>query len=358
VAHDFNNLLTIIGGHAELLARELPPGDSHQADVDAIRGAARRAASFTEQLLTISRRRVGQEAVIDLPAALTDFEPVLRRLVPDLVTFVTEIDPAAGRVRIDLSQLEQLVLNLVVNACQAMRDGGTLTVRAARSADGRSVVLTTRDTGCGMDTATRERCFEPFFTTRTSSGTGLGLATVYGIVVRAGGEITVESALGEGSTFEVALPWCDEVVSRRRGDDDTSGPVQGSGVVLLVEHELDVLGLMDKALRQAGYEVVAAASPGEALMLADGVGHVDVLVTDVLMPVMTGTELATALTYRRPGLPVLFVSGYMDDDQREQVVRRQPRSRFLPKPFTMGQLASAVHDTIALTTPVMAEPDR
>jgi len=345
VAHDFNNLLTIIVGHSEMMARDLPDDHELQPDLGAIRGAAQRGASFTEQLLTISRRRVGKETVLDLGIALADFEPVLRRLIPDNVRFSSFVHPRAGHVRIDLSQLEQLILNLVVNSCDAMRDGGELSIMVTPSDDGATSVISASDTGVGMDQVTLERCFEPFFTTRADqSGTGLGLATVYGIVVRAGGEITVDSAVGRGTTFRIALPTSADQPSDRDADPERfDSLVPGSGVVLVVEHDDEVQLVMSKALTREGYDVVVAASAGEALIAADNVAVIDLLVTDVVMPGMSGPDLAACLTQRRAGLPVLFVSGYMDDDQRDRVLRLQPRSSFLPKPFSLAQFASAVH---------------
>jgi signal transduction histidine kinase/CheY-like chemotaxis protein len=358
VAHDFNNLLTIIVGHADLVAHQLPVGHELVPDVEAIRAASQRASAFTEQLLSISRRRVGNEMVVNLTAAIADLETVLRRLIPSNISFVTQLDPIVGNVRVDRSQLDRVVLNLVSNARDSMWGaGGILTVATRRSADGHDAVLTVTDTGVGMDAATLERCFEPFFTTRrASSGTGLGLATVYGIVVQAGGQITVESAPGTGAEFRVAFPITDDELTPVPSSGPPGLPHQATGVVLLVEDEDEVKAVMSQVLARAGYEVHVASSGHRALALAADLPTIDILVTDVVMPGISGPDLAANLTVRRPGLPVLFVSGYVDSAQRERVLRLQPHSRFLAKPFGIEELAEAVRETMRLGRP--AEPRR
>jgi CheY-like chemotaxis protein len=208
-----------------------------------------------------------------------------------------------------------------------------------------------------MDEATLERCFEPFFTTRrASSGTGLGLATVYGIVVQAGGQIAVESAPGTGSAFRVTFPITDDELTPVPSSGAPLLPHQATGVVLLVEDEDEVKAVMSQVLARAGYEVHEASSGHRALALAADLPRIDLLITDVVMPGISGPDLAANLTVRRPGLPVLFVSGYVDSAQRERVLRLQPHSRFLAKPFGIDELAEAVHETMTLGRP--AEPSR
>ena len=354
VAHDFNNLLTVIVGYADLLATRL--GEEHPLyrDVDAIRAAGRRASTFTEQLLTISRRRVVQDAVVELKRAVVELEEVLRRLVGEDVLFETDLRHGSGRIRIDVGQLEQVVLNLVINARDAMPDGGILTVQsdcgdADPDGDGRDwSVLTVSDTGVGMDAVTLERCFEPFFTTRDrGKGTGLGLATVYGIVQQTGGNISVNSVPGEGTSFRIAFPRVDAPADVVPAVPATP-PMEGLDVghVLLAEDDPDVRSFTRLVLMGAGYSVSAAAGGDEALRLARQVAAVDLLVTDVVMPGMSGPELAVELAALFPGLPVLFMSGYVEDDPRARAVQEHPHSRFLPKPFGPRELLTAVRDVL------------
>jgi len=357
VAHDFNNLLTVIVGYADLLASRL--GEEHPLyrDVDAIRAAGRRASTFTEQLLTISRRRVVQDAVVELNRAVVELEEVLRRLVGEDVLFETDLRPRSGCIRVDVGQLEQVVLNLVINARDAMPDGGVLKVQthcgdADPDGDGRGwSVLTVTDTGVGMDAVTAERCFEPFFTTRDrGKGTGLGLATVYGIVQQTGGHISVDSAPGEGTSFRIAFPRVDapaDVVPAI----PAAPPMEGLDVghVLLAEDDPDVRSFTRLVLMGAGYSVSAAGGGDEALRLARQLPAPDLLVTDVVMPGMSGPELAVELAVLFPSLPVVFMSGYVEDDPRARAVQEHPHSRFLPKPFGPRELLTAVRDVLGST---------
>jgi len=352
VAHDFNNLLTVIVGYADLVAHRLGPDHALTEDVDAIRSAGRRAASFTEQLLTISRHRVGQTTVVDLNAAVSELANILERLVREDVELVFELDPEAGRVRIDVGQLEQVVLNLVVNSRDAMPTGGRLTV-ATRTEPGVGrdpghAVLVVSDTGVGMDHATRERCFEPFYTTnRRASSAGLGLATVYGIVTKADGRISIESAPGQGCSVFVALPRLTLEAEGETGGDNGAGvgAVPGA-VVLLVEDQADVRTFAAKVLTSVGYTVYEAASGAHALRLARTIMPCDILVTDVVMPGMRGSELAERLEEQFPGVPVLFMSGYADDEA-SPLPLTEPGRTFLAKPFDRGQLLAAVGEALA-----------
>ncbi|HEY2428703.1 MAG TPA: ATP-binding protein, partial [Acidimicrobiales bacterium] len=355
VAHDFNNLLTVIVGYADLLAYRLGEDHPLYRDVDGIRAAGRRASTFTEQLLTISRRRVVQDTVVELNDAIVELESVLRPLVGEDVVLESDLRPDSGRIRIDVGQLEQIVLNLVINARDAMPDGGRIVVQAAcgdadPEADGRDwSILTVTDTGVGMDAVTLERCFEPFFTTRDrGKGTGLGLATVYGIVEQAGARISVSSVVGEGTSIRIAFPRLDAPADAVR----PAPPVRalegaGTGQVLLAEDDPDVRSFVRLVLLGAGYSVQAAASGDEALRMArQGETPFDLLVTDVVMPGISGPELAVSLSERLPGLAVLFMSGYVEDDPRARAIQEHPRSRFLPKPFGPDQLLVAVRDVL------------
>jgi PAS domain S-box-containing protein len=354
VAHDFNNLLTVIVGYSELLANRLGATDPLYADVDAIRVAGRQAAAFTEQLLTISHNRPVEVGTVDLAQAVRNLEPVLRRLVGEDVVFVVGGDRATGSIAIDEGRLEQVLLNLVVNAEDAMPEGGTLTITTGTvdGPDGRPCVeLMVRDTGVGMDPATLERCFDPFFTTKgRGKGTGLGLATVYGVIDQAGGDISVQSALGRGTVFRATFP-------RAEPSDRTSPPplprrVHRRGAVdrrvLLVEDEDEVRAYARTVLDEAGFHVVEAGNGVEALELVSRLGEPpSILVTDVLMPRMGGPVLASELTAGYPDLPVLYISGYVEDQRRDELLRDRPGSRFLPKPFKPSELVRAVDDLLA-----------
>jgi CheY-like chemotaxis protein len=348
VAHDFNNLLTVIVGYSDLLAARLGADDPSYGDVEAIRVAGQQAASFTEQLLTISKSRPGEQGTVDLGSAVRTLEPVLRRLVGDDIALVIDLGPPTAPIAIDAGQLEQVVLNLVVNARDAMPTGGVVSISTYRAtaADGAPLVgLTVRDSGVGMDAATLERCFDPFFTTKgRSKGTGLGLATVYGIVHHAGGEISVESAVGEGTSFRAMFPTAEPRTSPSLPSAAPLGRRAGAGrTVLVVEDEPDVRAYACRVLESAGYEVAAVGSGADALEAAASMASSPaLLVTDVLMPGMHGPELAASLVATRPGLAVLFVSGYIEDTRREQLLRGTPSSAFLAKPFTPGALLEAV----------------
>jgi len=348
VAHDFNNLLTVIVGYSDLLATRLGTEDPSYGDVDAIRVAGQQAAAFTEQLLTISNSRRGEARAVDLADAVRTLEPVLRRLVGDDVRVVIDAEEETGAIAIDAGQLEQVVLNLVVNARDAMPDGGTVTITASRgcTTHGAPVVeLTVRDTGIGMDAATLERCFDPFFTTKgRTKGTGLGLATVYGIVDHAGGEISAESTPGAGTVLRATFPTAAAVAAGHApAPADVPQHVGDARTVLLAEDERDVRTYVRTVLADAGYDVVEADGAAAALNMAASLTKSPaLLVTDVLMAGMGGPELAEALRADHPGLPVLFVSGYVEDHRREQLQQGTPASGFLAKPFTPAALLAAV----------------
>ncbi|MBX3472519.1 MAG: response regulator [Planctomycetes bacterium] len=349
VAHDFNNLLTVILGSTYLAERDpmLTPGTREH--LDAIREAAERAGQLTSQLLAFARKQVLRLRVLDQGQVVREMHGMLRRLVGEDVALRVELAPDLWPVRADRAQLEQVLVNLVVNARDAMPDGGALSVATANAPLGEDagrlglppgdyVRLTVKDTGVGMDAATREHVFEPFFTTKGRAGTGLGLATCYGIVSQLGGQIAVDSAPAEGSTFTVLLPRVDE---RPEQDERPPEAVQGGReVVLVVEDEPLVRNLAVNGLSLHGYRVIAAPSPQEALRVAkEHPGAIDLLVTDVVMPGMSGRQLADEFRALRPGAPVVFMSGYAD-------VALEPGARFLQKPFTPAALARVVREAL------------
>lgn len=327
VAHDFNNILTVISGYATLLLRKTEPDSPAATDLSRVREAVRRGASLTQQLLSFSRKQVLQPKVIDLNAIVSDVETMLVRLIGEDIEVRTVMDPALGRVKADPGQIEQVLINLAVNARDAMPQGGVLTVettnvelteqsgapsRALRS--GPYVLLTVSDTGTGMNAATLARVFEPFFTTKeVGKGTGLGLATAYGIVKQSGGDIVVESTPDQGTTFRIYIPHVEELASPNDDVEDLSDPA-GTETILVAEDEDDVRRLVVRVLEDYGYRVYARGGGEEALRFAEETDEtIDLLLTDVVMPRMSGKELSDALETLRPGIRVLFMSGYTDE---------------------------------------------
>jgi two-component system cell cycle sensor histidine kinase/response regulator CckA len=346
IAHDFNNLLTVILGNAELL-RQLPPKPPEAVGlVDDIHGAADRAAGLVRQLLMFSRRQPSRPEVIDLNEVLTGLAGLLRRLLGERVEVRAQLSPEAVLVRADRGQLEQVVMNLAVNARDAMPDGGTLTLTTANPEAGRNgkgpafARLSVADTGTGMSEELKARIFEPFFTTKgPDKGTGLGLATVYGIVQQAGGHINVDSTLGAGTTFHIYLPECTGTATpstERPAREAAARENTGRGrSVLLVEDEDGVRKMARFVLEGQGYRVAEARDAETALELLKPDPAVDLLVTDLSMPGMDGRELAGRLRAVRPGVGVVFVSGYVPEAGRLDDV---PAAVFLPKPFTPTEL--------------------
>ena len=362
VAHDFNNILTAIGGYTDLLLADMAPTDARRQDVEEILRAAQRAAALTQQLLAFSRRQVMQPKVLDLNALVADIEKMLRRLIGEDILFATVLHPRTGNVRADPGQLEQVIVNLAVNARDAMPEGGRLTIET-RSVEldesyrtehptvspGPYVMLAVSDTGIGMDEETRTRIFEPFFTTKVrGKGTGLGLATVYGIVQQSGGHIWVYSEPGRGTTMRVYLPRVDAPADKlERPGDAPPQDLRGTETILLVEDEASVRAVTGQLLARNGYTVVEAADGPSALAL--DIPKLDLLLTDVVMPGMSGRELANQLTARRPGLRVLYMSGYTDD----AVVRHgmlEPGLSYLEKPFRPDALLRKVRETLGRAT--------
>jgi two-component system cell cycle sensor histidine kinase/response regulator CckA len=349
IAHDFNNLLTIITGNVHLI-QHLPPGDSEFGQlIEDINDAATRAASLTRQLLTFSRKQPTRPESLDVNEVVRGMAGLLKRLIGERVTVRTELAENPLRVRADRGQLEQVVMNLAINAKDAMPEGGTLTIGTAElTGEGRFAQLLVRDTGIGMTADVKQHLFEPFFTTKdVGKGTGLGLATVYGIVQQSGGTIEVESAPGAGATFRIRLPWCDAPArsSAVLPVMSLSGrvPMGSRRSVLLVEDEDRLRKLVRFTLESQGYVVTDARSGEAALALLAPERKFDLLVTDLMMPGIDGRELATRVRAARPEIPVVFVSGYVPDHRR---VEGLAGAVFLPKPFTPVDLVKAVEKAI------------
>ena len=359
IAHDFNNLLTAILGNTQLLLRDLPPGDAKRGDVEEIRKASERAASLTRQLLAYSRRQMLQPEILDLNVVVVEMDKMLRRLIGEHITLATVLASDLGRVRADPNQIEQVIVNLAVNARDAMEAGGKLTIETANvelddafaqahlgAVPGSYAMLAVTDTGHGMDATVRAHLFEPFFTTKeVGKGTGLGLATVYGIVKQSGGYISVYSETGRGSSFKVYLPRI-ETAADHSATPSRGGPARGSETVLVVEDEPAVLSLSCRALEAQGYVVLRATDAETAQRIVERHGGtIHLLLTDVVMPGLSGRELADRLTVKRPGIRVLYMSGYPGD----AVVQHgalPSGTAFLQKPFSPDGLARKVRDVL------------
>jgi len=360
IAHDFNNLLTAILGSADLLLDTLSPDAPEREDLDEIRKAAKRAADLTRQLLAFSRQQLLAPQVLDVNALLTNLEKLLRRLIGEHIELRTALAPNVGAVQADPGQLEQVIVNLAVNARDAMPQGGQLTIETANAEldeayaaehfparPGSYVLLAVTDTGTGMDAQTKSHIFEPFFTTKEKGkGTGLGLATVYGIVKQSDGYIWVYSEPGHGTSFKIYLPRVAEAPGPARPGFELSASVRGSETVFVVEDDEMVRALIRRMLETRGYTVLLAPHGDEALQLLERhPGRVDLLMTDVVMPGMSGRDLADRVAERRPGIKVLYLSGYTDD----AIVRHgvlEPGIAFLQKPFSADALARKVREVL------------
>jgi signal transduction histidine kinase len=359
VAHDFNNVLTAILGSAELLLLDTPSDAAGREEVGIIHDAATRAQHLIRQLLAFSSRQVLQPAVVDLNALVRDVAKMLRRLIGEDVALAIEPAPDLGAVRVDPGQIEQVLVNLVVNARDAMLDGGRLAITTSNVdapagepgdlPEGRYVRLEVSDTGVGMTPETLGRVFEPFFTTKPhGKGTGLGLAMVYGIVRQSGGRIAVESAPGAGTKFRIYLPRVDAAVDVAPQAPPVAAPPKATRAetVLVAEDEHMVRVLVRKVLEQAGYTVLLAASGAEALHLAEQYdGTIHLLVSDVVMPGMNGRELMRRLVRRRPDVKVLYLSGYSEEAVERHGVL-DPGTAFMQKPFTPAALARRVRELL------------
>jgi two-component system cell cycle sensor histidine kinase/response regulator CckA len=361
VAHDFNNLLTAILGFSELVMADLRPGSAMAADVLEIKQAAQRAAGLTQQLLAFGRKQILQPRILDINTIVSGMEPMLRRLIAEHVSVVVSLEGKLGSVRIDPTQFEQIVVNLAVNAADAMPQGGRLTIETANITleeshrqphlpivPGDYVMLSVSDTGVGMDEATSRHMFEPFFTTKeVGRGTGLGLATVHGIVKQSGGDIRVHSEPGHGSTFQIYLPEVTgAAVLTVQSPAAPVDPGCGSETVLLVEDDGAVRRLARVVLERAGYRVMEAENPKVAFRLAKEAGErIDLLLSDLIMPESDGPPLFLQLVALRPALRVLYMSGYADEAivRHGVIVEGTP---FLQKPFTPPSLTRMVREVL------------
>jgi two-component system cell cycle sensor histidine kinase/response regulator CckA len=365
VAHDFNNVLSVILSYGELLLSDLKPADPLRADIEEITKAASRAAGLTNQLLLLSRQQLVEPRVVDLHDVLTSMDKMLQRILGEDVEMVVVAPKSTGRVKVDPSHVEQVILNLVVNARDAMPTGGKLTIETSNivldehytnnhlpAKAGPHVMLAVSDTGTGIDRETQTRIFEPFFTTKEKGkGTGLGLSTVFGIVQQSGGNVWVYSEPGKGTTFKIYLPRVD-------AEADVLTPsvapttLRGTETILLVEDEDQVRAIVRNILRRQGYHVIPAQNGGEALLICERhPGKIDLLLTDVVMPQMSGPELAKRLAATRPDMRVLCMSGYTDDS----IVRHgvlETGVAFVQKPITPGLLARKIREVLA------AEPSK
>jgi two-component system cell cycle sensor histidine kinase/response regulator CckA len=363
VAHDFNNLLTAILGYSDLLASRFHVGDPERAEIQEIRRAGERAAALTRQLLAFSRKQVLLPEVLDLDSVVRGLLRLLERLIGENITVSLVVAPDLGRVLADPGQMEQVVMNLAVNARDAMPRGGELRVEIQNVdlddafasehigvTPGPHVLLAVTDTGVGMAPEVQKQIFEPFFTTkRTGEGTGLGLSTVHGIVNQSGGTIWVDSEPGRGTTFKIYLPRIVGAAAAAQLASGTFPSLEGSGTILLVEDDEQLRQLARRILELSGYTVLEARSPEVALRIArEHDGPIHVLLTDVVMPGMSGPELAASLQRERPSMPVLYMSGYTDNAIAHHGVL-DPGTQLIQKPFTPNRLVQRVREVMRET---------
>ena len=352
VAHDFNNLLMVITGYSQMILDSMPPGDAPRSDLEQVLKAAQRATDLTHQLLTFSRRQAARPAILNLNTLVHEMDGMLRRVIGEDVGLALNLAPDLSTVRADPGQLEQVILNLVVNARDAMPNGGQLTLETANlevteelsrshlaPKPGHYAMLAVRDTGCGMNPEVLSRLFEPFFTTK-EHGTGLGLSTSYGIIKQSGGDIWVDSKPGGGATFSIYLP-----IEQQRAEvarsPRPSPALRGGETILLVEDEEGVRRVLETMLSRYGYHVLSSSSSGEAMALAERyAGPIHLLITDLVMPGMSGRTMAGRLLEQRPETKVLYVSGYGGPVEAE--------TGFLQKPFTTEELAVKIHELLEM----------
>jgi PAS domain S-box-containing protein len=359
IAHDFNNLLMVVSGYSEVLLDQIPPESPLYSKAEAIQQASDRASTLTRQLLAFSRKQLLELKVIDVNAIVQDMERLLRPLIGEDIELSTALTPAVGCTRADAGQLEQVIMNLVVNAKDAMPTGGKICIRTASvSLDnsyrpentlikhGPYIMISVKDSGSGMDRETQARIFEPFFTTKEKGkGTGLGLSTVYGIIKQSGGYVFVQSEPGRGTTFTMYFPQVDEPL-QSLAPVLASVPAGGSETVLLVEDEGSVRQLVRDTLTSRGYRVLEAANGEKALELA--LRHpeaIDLIVTDVVMPGLSGPELVQQLLAGRPAAKVLYLSGYAEDAFADPLATNNGKA-FLQKPFTLQNLSRKVREVL------------
>jgi PAS domain S-box-containing protein len=359
VAHDFNNLLTVILGYCELLVEDLSPDDPRQSEIAEIQKAGERAGGLTRQLLAFSRKQIIEPTQFDLNLLLFDLQSMLERLIAEDIRIVLRLGPEPALVKADRGQVEQVVMNLAVNARDAMPEGGTLTIETANVeldehsatmhlavTPGSYVRLTMTDTGTGMTPQVQARLFEPFFTTKEpGKGTGLGMATVYGIVTRCGGSVGVDSEVGKGTSFTMHFPKSEAVETLVGAPAQVGGPLVGTETVLVVEGEDELRELARRLLHWQGYTVLVAANADEAVRLFTGNPSIDVLITDAVMPGAGGPELTSRLVEQRPALKVIYMSGYTEDTIVQHGVVK-PGVAFLNKPFTSATLGRKVRQVL------------
>jgi PAS domain S-box-containing protein len=368
IAHDFNNLLTVISGYTQMALSQVPKGDPLAADLRAVAEAGERATRLTRQLLAFSRRQILQLRAVDLNKVVEGLLPMLASILGESVDLVLDLAPDLNHVEADASQIEQVILNLVVNACDAMPCGGRLTLRTANiimdepfvqthrgARPGRYAALHVQDTGVGMTPEVQAHLFEPFFTTKQAGqGTGLGLATSYGIIKQSKGFLYAESGPGQGATFSIYLPLASAPAEAMASHASTPGVPQGTEMILVVEDDAVVRSLTTEFLQQLGYTVIAAAGAEEAMMLfGEHRLKIALMLTDVVMPVLCGNELAARLRALRPDLPVLYMTGYSDAALQERGALA-PDMDIVRKPFDMSSLACRVRqalDRAPLPTP-------
>jgi signal transduction histidine kinase/ActR/RegA family two-component response regulator len=369
VAHDFNNLLTVIKGHSDLLLDRMDPSETLRGSSQQIAKAADRAAALTRQLLIFSRKQVLQPQILDLNATVSEMDKLLKRLVREDIELSFRPGASLGRLKADPGQIEQVIMNLVVNSCDAMPNGGKLAIEtynldvnnefasARRSIEpGDYVVLAVADTGCGMDAATKSHIFEPFFTTKEAGkGTGLGLATVYGVVNQSNGYIWVESQPGEGARFEIYLPRVDAPLLEYHPEKPVTKHRVRTETVLIVEDEIAVRELASEFLKTAGYNVLTAENGMDALAIAEGLQQpIHALVTDIVLPKMPGPELAERVKRIRPDVKVIYMSGYLEYDKKEEQFLEE--GVFLQKPYTRDALVAKVDEILRRRATPRREP--
>jgi signal transduction histidine kinase/ActR/RegA family two-component response regulator len=355
VAHDFNNLLTVIMSYAAILQEAATPGSDASRSIEEIRLASERAAALTRQLLAFGRRQMLQPRAVDLNETVRDVERMLRRLLPPDIVFETDLSPSLGQVMADPGQIEQVLINLAINARDAMPDGGRLTIRTSNvdradekhSMKGPHVLVTVTDTGTGMKPETKAKVFEPFFTTKgVGKGTGLGLATVHGIIEQSGGRVTLDSEPGRGTTFYIRLPvHGGEVAASAPAALQQPSGVGGTETILLVDDNEELRRVVKRMLTRAGYDVVEASNGAAALAHLDRGGNVDLVLSDVMMPDMNGRSVLEAVRQRHRNVQVLLMSGYNYDAAVRGMAQRGDVA-FIEKPFTAEKLLSRLRELL------------
>ncbi|HRH46712.1 MAG TPA: ATP-binding protein, partial [Pyrinomonadaceae bacterium] len=360
VAHDFNNMLTVINGYCHLISMQLSPNDPLLSKVEEINKAGERAASLTRQLLIFSRKQILQPKILDLNLIISEIEKMLRRLIGENIEFRTILDSQVGSVKADPGQIEQTILNLVVNARDAMPEGGKLLIETKNIyldedyvsqhigvKSGYYIMLAVSDSGIGMDAETQSHIFEPFYTTKeVGRGTGLGLSTVYGIVRQSGGSIWVYSEPGKGTTFKVYLPRVDEIPQAHKSTTANNLLMNGTETILLVEDEKMVRKITCEILESCGYEVFEAENGSAAFLLYQKhKQNIQLLITDVILPEMNGSEIANRLLQINPELKVLYMSGYTDNAIVNQGIFNEGIN-FIEKPFSPDKLRQKVRDIL------------